>query len=123
IFCAFTSTRKSRCSLSSFLSLNSPFFSTSSTAGWASGVCQTRRPSWVDRHERIERTGSSLRWKSCQAARRKFYAFALLWLNGRDLRRLPLVERKKRLRKLIEKSESASVIYAQHVNKNGTALF
>jgi ATP-dependent DNA ligase len=30
-----------------------------------------------------------------------FFAFDLLFLNGRDLRRLPLLERKRRLRKLI----------------------
>jgi len=52
-----------------------------------------------------------------------FYAFDLLWLNGRDLRDLPLVERKKRLRKLIEKSESPSIMYAQHVRGKGTALY
>jgi bifunctional non-homologous end joining protein LigD len=47
----------------------------------------------------------------------------LLFLNGRDLRSLPLVERKKRLRKLIEKSRSPSIIYAQHVRGKGTALY
>jgi bifunctional non-homologous end joining protein LigD len=30
-----------------------------------------------------------------------FYAFDLLWLNGEDLRQLPLVRRKERLRRLI----------------------
>ena len=30
-----------------------------------------------------------------------FYAFDLLWLNGEDLRQLPLIERKQRLRRLI----------------------
>jgi bifunctional non-homologous end joining protein LigD len=30
-----------------------------------------------------------------------FYAFELLWLNGRDLRELPLVERKRLLRTLV----------------------
>jgi bifunctional non-homologous end joining protein LigD len=32
-----------------------------------------------------------------------FYAFDLLYLNGRDLRQLPLLERKEKLRALIEK--------------------
>ena len=35
-----------------------------------------------------------------------YYAFDLLWLNGKDLRSLPLVERKQRLRKLIDKEDS-----------------
>jgi bifunctional non-homologous end joining protein LigD len=52
-----------------------------------------------------------------------FYAFDLLWLNGRDLRELPLTERKKRLHKLIEKSDCKLIIYAQHIEEHGTALF
>lgn len=30
-----------------------------------------------------------------------FYAFDLLWLNGEDLRLMPLIERKRRLRTLV----------------------
>ena len=39
-----------------------------------------------------------------------FYAFALLYLNGRDLRQLPLIERKKKLRTLLDKSAVPNVI-------------
>ena len=35
-----------------------------------------------------------------------YAAFDLLWLNGRDLRRLPLIERKQRLRRLIPRTTS-----------------
>jgi bifunctional non-homologous end joining protein LigD len=42
-----------------------------------------------------------------------FYAFDLLYLNGRDLRQLPLVERKERLRALIENSGLPDVILRQ----------
>jgi bifunctional non-homologous end joining protein LigD len=52
-----------------------------------------------------------------------FYAFDLLYMNGRDFRDLPLLERKKRLLRLIEKSKSPSIIYAQHVRGKGTALY
>jgi hypothetical protein len=52
-----------------------------------------------------------------------FYAFDLLWPNGMDLRRLPLIRRKERLRKLVEKAKSPAIIYAQHIEKNGTALY
>jgi bifunctional non-homologous end joining protein LigD len=44
-----------------------------------------------------------------------FFAFDLLWLNGTDLRQTPLIERKKRLRRLIEGSDCSEIIYAQHV--------
>src|ERR1051325_1169273 len=35
------------------------------------------------------------------------YAFDILWLNGRDMRNLPLVERKKILRKVIPRKSSS----------------
>jgi bifunctional non-homologous end joining protein LigD len=52
-----------------------------------------------------------------------FYAFDLLWLNGKDLRQLPLVERKIRLRKLIEKSVCERIIYVQHIEMRGCVLY
>ena len=52
-----------------------------------------------------------------------FYAFDLLWLNGKDLRGLPLVERKIRLRKLIEKSDCERIIYTQHIEMRGCVLY
>lgn len=60
-----------------------------------------------------------LRRKGCPA----FYAFDLLWLNGRDLRHLPLVERKKKLRKLIRASKNPRLLYAEHVERKGQELF
>ena len=44
-----------------------------------------------------------------------FYAFDLLWLNHEDLRNHPLIERKERLRELIERNKPESIIYAQPV--------
>jgi bifunctional non-homologous end joining protein LigD len=49
-------------------------------------------------------------------------AFDLLWLNGEDLRELPLIERKKRLRKIIGK-KAKRVLYVDHVVEHGKALF
>lgn len=51
------------------------------------------------------------------------YAFDLLYLNGRDFRSLPLVHRKTRLRKVIERSACPALVYAQHIDGNGTALY
>jgi bifunctional non-homologous end joining protein LigD len=42
-----------------------------------------------------------------------FYAFDLLWLDGHDLRGLPLLERKSRLRKLVR--GRTGFLYAEHV--------
>lgn len=52
-----------------------------------------------------------------------FNAFDLLWLNGTDFRRLPLIERKKKLKRLIERSSATEIIYAQHVERCGKLLF
>lgn len=49
-----------------------------------------------------------------------YYAFDLLFLNGEDLRRLPLLERKKRLHDLLEKSR---VIYSDHQLGSGPSFF
>jgi bifunctional non-homologous end joining protein LigD len=51
------------------------------------------------------------------------YAFDLLWLNGKDLRQLPLIERKIRLRQLIEKSDCWRIIYVPHIEMRGCVLY
>jgi bifunctional non-homologous end joining protein LigD len=51
-----------------------------------------------------------------------YYAFDLLFLNGRDLRGLPLSERKQRSRKLLSK-DLPHVGYVDHIETAGEALF
>jgi bifunctional non-homologous end joining protein LigD len=51
-----------------------------------------------------------------------FAAFDLLWLNGEDLLELPLIERKKRLRKIVRKN-AKRVLYVDHVVEHGKAVF
>jgi bifunctional non-homologous end joining protein LigD len=52
-----------------------------------------------------------------------FYAFDLLWLNGKDYRGLPLVDRKARLEKLLKSSKSERILYAQHIERGGKEIF
>ena len=52
-----------------------------------------------------------------------FYAFDLLWLGDEDLRGLFLIERKQHLRKLLAKAKLPGVIYANHIEQYGTALY
>jgi bifunctional non-homologous end joining protein LigD len=52
-----------------------------------------------------------------------FYAFDLLYLNNRDLRQLPLIERKEKLRTLIEKSALPDVLCGKYVEGRGVDLF
>jgi bifunctional non-homologous end joining protein LigD len=51
-----------------------------------------------------------------------FYAFDILWLNGRDLRKLVLVQRKQELRRLIPK-QPFPVLYADHQDRHGAQLY
>ena len=50
------------------------------------------------------------------------YAFDLLWLNGRDQRGLPLLERKRRLRQIVSRPPSP-LLYVDHVVGAGVELF
>jgi bifunctional non-homologous end joining protein LigD len=51
-----------------------------------------------------------------------FVAFDLLWLNGEDLRSLPLIERKKRLAAIVPNAP-AFLLYVDHIEARGTELF
>ena len=51
-----------------------------------------------------------------------FVAFDLLFLNGRDLRVLPLLDRKAMLKKLIRRKRSR-LLYLDHVECDGVLLF
>ena len=52
-----------------------------------------------------------------------FYAFDLLWLDDDDLRRLPLIVRKKRLHHLVSTGDAGRILYAQHVETKGKRMF
>jgi bifunctional non-homologous end joining protein LigD len=51
------------------------------------------------------------------------FAFDVVWLNGVDLRQTPLIERKKKLQRLIEGSGWSEIIFAQHVERDGKLFF
>jgi len=51
-----------------------------------------------------------------------FCAFDLLWLDGRDLRDLPLIERKRVLQSIIPR-ELPHLLYVDHVESEGERLF
>jgi bifunctional non-homologous end joining protein LigD len=50
-----------------------------------------------------------------------FYAFDLLWLDGQDLRQLPLLDRKLKLQRLLK--GHPGLLYAVHVPAKGVELF
>jgi hypothetical protein len=50
-----------------------------------------------------------------------YYVFDLLYLEGEDLRTLPLIRRKASLKKLVRKLPN--VIYVDHIEEHGRELF
>ena len=50
------------------------------------------------------------------------HAFDLLYLNGRDLRRVPLLERKQALKRLLE-SAPPNLVYVDFLEADGTHVF
>jgi hypothetical protein len=50
-----------------------------------------------------------------------FYAFNLLAVDGEDLREWPLVQRKRRLRRLVPRRDSR-LLYLDHVGRRGSNL-
>jgi bifunctional non-homologous end joining protein LigD len=51
------------------------------------------------------------------------FAFDLLFLNGRDLRQLPLIERKAKLRDLIPAGASNPIQYCEAIEADGAEVF
>jgi bifunctional non-homologous end joining protein LigD len=51
------------------------------------------------------------------------YAFDLLWLDGQDLRPLPLLERKLALSHLLKLSHTPAILFADHVEGIGTSFY
>jgi len=52
-----------------------------------------------------------------------FYAFDLLWLDGTDLKDIPLIERKNRLSEVVQTSGCNRLLYAQHIEEYGRHFF
>jgi bifunctional non-homologous end joining protein LigD len=57
-----------------------------------------------------------------KAAQLTFYAFDLLWLDGKDLRKEPLVARKERLQWILKRAPK-SLVYVDHFEEDGQRVF
>ena len=52
-----------------------------------------------------------------------YFVFDILSKDGKDLRALPLIERKKIVKKLINKWKLPSICYSEHIEKEGKEFF
>src|SRR3954453_4375873 len=57
-----------------------------------------------------------------QSKRLLYHAFDLLYLNGRDLRSLPLLERKRELKSILRKAPS-TIVYVDYLEEDGARVF
>ena len=71
-------------------------------------------------HGNFQHLQNSLTLKNDQNLR--YYIFDIMYLNGKDLRDLPLIERKEILNKLINKS-SDNILYSEHLMGNGQDFY
>ncbi len=53
----------------------------------------------------------------------RYYVFDLLYLDGFDLKQVPLLERKRLLASLVQQAESDSIIYSDHIHGDGPLVF
>jgi bifunctional non-homologous end joining protein LigD len=60
--------------------------------------------------------------RSRRATNAMLYAFDLLELNGKDLRPLPLVDRKAKLEKLLA-GAAAGIVFNEHTDQDGATVF
>jgi bifunctional non-homologous end joining protein LigD len=66
-------------------------------------------------------SGLQAAMKAGKTAGLVFFAFDLLWLGDKDLRSLPLVERKKRLQELLAENRDQKIIQvAEHLDATGS---
>ena len=52
-----------------------------------------------------------------------YFAFDLVWLDGQDLRPVPLLDRKAALRQVLKLSKIPALLYADHVESIGTGFY
>ncbi|HJQ08420.1 MAG TPA: DNA ligase D [Candidatus Saccharimonadales bacterium] len=60
-------------------------------------------------------------WHADQHASLRYYLFDIVWCGGRDVRNMPLHERKALLKSVIPKSDV--LCYSDHIDTNGSKLF
>lgn len=60
-------------------------------------------------------------WRTMPEGNLFYYVFDILWCNDRDIRTMPLIERKNLLKEIIPKN--SPIRYSDHIEKTGQALF
>nr|BDT26927.1 DNA ligase D [Bacteriovorax sp. HI3] len=78
---------------------------------------------WLDEHGHSSFQGLQNALEEKDDGKLIYYVFDLLFLNGFDIRRFPLAERKKLLEQVIQKTKSKKIIYSSHWDEDGANVF
>lgn len=78
---------------------------------------------WLDEKGRSSFEGLQSCLEEGDSSKLVYYVFDLLYLNGFDTRNLPLIDRKKLLREILEQSESEKILFSEHWDESGKSVF
>ncbi len=91
-------------------------------AQWIAHSVGVETTCWTVKLRVLTTPGGHSLMTCCFAAVSVFVAFDLLFLNGQDLRGLPLLERKARLKRLLRRKRSR-ILYVDHIDAQGRRFF
>ncbi len=78
---------------------------------------------WLDEKGRSSFSGLQNSLEEGQSEDLVYYIFDLLYLNGYDVRHLPLLDRKKLLKEVLDQSETEKILFSEHWDESGKKVF
>lgn len=78
---------------------------------------------WPDQKGRSRFEGLQNALEKGDSSELIYYVFDLLYLNGYDTRNLPLIDRKKLLKQVLEQSDSEKILFSEHWDESGKSVF
>jgi len=78
---------------------------------------------WLDENGKSRFEGLQNSLEEGESSELVYYVFDLLYLNGYDTRDLPLMDRKKLLREVLEQSNTEKILFSEHWDESGKSVF
>lgn len=78
---------------------------------------------WPDENGKSRFEGLQNALEEGDSSKLIYYVFDLLYLNGYDTRELPLIDRKKLLKEVLEQSNTEKILFSEHWDESGKSVF
>lgn len=78
---------------------------------------------WLDEKGRSSFSGLQNSLEEGQSGELVYYVFDALYLNGHDIRHLPLTDRKKLLKQVLDQSDVEKILFSEHWDESGKKVF